>query len=46
MALGGLTTFATCSPTPHFLSNAEVIAAFTGKHIVAKPEGARYVVSA
>jgi RNA 3'-terminal phosphate cyclase (ATP) len=46
MALGGLTTFATCAPTAHFLSNADVIAAFTGKHIVAKPEGERYVVSA
>jgi RNA 3'-terminal phosphate cyclase (ATP) len=45
MALGGLTTFATCAPTPHFLSNTEVIAAFTGKRIVARLEGERYVVA-
>jgi len=45
MALGGLTTFATCEPTPHFLSNADVIAAFTGKRIVAKREGSIYVVT-
>jgi len=45
MALGGLTTFATCDPTPHFLSNADVIAAFTGKRIVAKREGSIYVVT-
>jgi len=45
MVLGGLTTFATCEPTPHFLSNADVIAAFTGKRIVAKREGSIYVVT-
>jgi len=36
MALGGVTVFRTCTPTPHFLSNAEVIHAFTGRRIVAK----------
>jgi len=45
MAIGGLARFATCAPTQHFLSNAEVIAAFTGKRIVAKPDGTRYVVT-
>jgi RNA 3'-terminal phosphate cyclase (ATP) len=44
MALGGLTSFATCEPTPHFLSNAEVIAAFTGRKIEARPAGCRHVV--
>ena len=45
MALGGLAKFATCEPTPHFLSNADVIAAFMGKHIVATREGSTYVVT-
>ena len=45
MALGGLKTFATCEPTPHFLSNAEVIATFTGKRIIANREGSIYVVT-
>jgi len=31
MALGGVSAFATCPPTPHFQSNCEVIAAFTGR---------------
>ncbi len=45
MALGGLTMFATCAPTAHFESNAEVIHAFTGRRIVAERDGERYVVS-
>lgn len=45
MALGGLKTFATCEPTPHFLSNADVIATFTGKCISVKREGSIYVVT-
>jgi RNA 3'-terminal phosphate cyclase (ATP) len=45
MALGGLTAFATVEPTPHFLSNAEVIATFTGRRIEARRDGSRYVVS-
>lgn len=45
MALGGLTSFATSEPTPHFLSNAEVIAAFTGRRIEARRDGLRYVVT-
>jgi RNA 3'-terminal phosphate cyclase (ATP) len=36
MALGGVSVFRTCAPTPHFLSNAEVIHAFTGRRIVAE----------
>lgn len=45
MACGGVTRFATCEPTQHFLSNADVITMFTGKRIVAKPEGHRFVVA-
>ncbi len=44
MAFGGIARFATCEPTQHFHSNAAVIRAFTGKDIVAKSEGKRYVV--
>jgi RNA 3'-terminal phosphate cyclase (ATP) len=44
MALGGLTTFATTAPTPHFLSNAEVIRLFTERRIVAERDGGVYVV--
>lgn len=44
MALGGLSAFVTCAPTQHFESNTHVIAAFTGKRIVAEPDGAAYVV--
>jgi RNA 3'-terminal phosphate cyclase (ATP) len=45
MALGGIGSFATCEPTPHFTSNCDVIAAFTGKRIVARREGAMHVVT-
>ena len=45
MALGGLTSFVTTAPTPHFESNAEVIRAFTGKQICVEPRGAAYVVT-
>jgi RNA 3'-terminal phosphate cyclase (ATP) len=45
MALGGLTGFVTCAPTLHFTSNADVIYAFTGRRIVAEPEGKAYAIS-
>jgi len=45
MALGGLTTFKTSEPTPHFTSNAEVIRAFTGQRIVAERVDNAYIVS-
>jgi hypothetical protein len=45
MALGGLTSFVTCEPTPHFQSNCEVIAAFTGTRVRAEARGSgRYEV--
>ncbi len=44
MALGGVTAFRTCAPTPHFYSNAEVIHAFTGRRIVAERGGDTYDV--
>jgi RNA 3'-terminal phosphate cyclase (ATP) len=45
MALGGLDTFATSSPSTHFSSNAEVIALFTGRRISVEDQGARHVVT-
>jgi RNA 3'-terminal phosphate cyclase (ATP) len=45
MALGGVRSFVTCAPTPHFMSNCNVIAAFTGKRIVARTEGDTHVVA-
>jgi RNA 3'-terminal phosphate cyclase (ATP) len=45
MALGGVRSFVTCEPTMHFTSNCDVIAAFTAKRIVARPDGERHVVS-
>lgn len=44
MALGGVRSFVTCDPTPHFQSNCDIIAAFTGKHIAARPGSAGHVV--
>lgn len=38
MVLGGVSAFSTCAPTPHFHSNCEVIAAFTGKRIKIEQE--------
>src|SRR5262249_41553888 len=46
MALGGITSFLTCAPTMHFLSNADVIHAFTGRRIVVEGERDAVVVSA
>jgi hypothetical protein len=40
-----VSSFATCEPTPHFTSNCDVIAALTAKRIVARPDGARHVVT-
>jgi RNA 3'-terminal phosphate cyclase (ATP) len=45
MALGGVKSFVTTAPTEHFLSNCEVIAAFTGRKIRAEPAGTTYRVS-
>jgi RNA 3'-terminal phosphate cyclase (ATP) len=45
MALGGMTSFLTCAPTPHFQSNCEVIAAFTGKRPQAERDGEGYRVT-
>jgi RNA 3'-terminal phosphate cyclase (ATP) len=44
MALGGLTAFRTCAPTPHFASNCEVIEAFTGKRPQVERDGDTYLV--
>jgi RNA 3'-terminal phosphate cyclase (ATP) len=46
MALGGVASFVTCEPTPHYQSNCAVIAAFTGKDLQAERKGNRYVVKA
>jgi len=45
MALGGIDTFVTCAPTPHFTSNADVIARFTGRRITAEGDAARHIVT-
>lgn len=45
MALGGLSTFVTTAPTPHFESNAEVIRAFTGKRVSVEQDGLAYSVT-
>jgi len=45
MALGGVSEFVTSAPTPHFTSNAEVIAMFTGRRISAQERGGLHVVS-
>ena len=45
MAFGGVRSFVTCEPTPHFKSNCEVIAAFTGKRIGARRDDALHVVA-
>jgi RNA 3'-terminal phosphate cyclase (ATP) len=45
MVLGGLATFKTCAPTQHFVSNAEVIYAFTGRRIITEPVDGGYIVS-
>ncbi|HEY3516354.1 MAG TPA: RNA 3'-terminal phosphate cyclase [Gammaproteobacteria bacterium] len=45
MAFGGVRSFVTCEPTPHFKSNCEVIAAFTGKRIGARREEDLHVVA-
>jgi RNA 3'-terminal phosphate cyclase (ATP) len=45
MALGGVRSFVTCAPTLHFTTNCDVIALFTGKRIVARQDGDRYVVT-
>ena len=44
MVLGGISAFSTCAPTPHFQSNCEVIAAFTGRRFGITQEGNGYVV--
>ena len=44
MALGGISSFATCTPSSHFASNAEVIATFTGRHIGAQERDGRHRV--
>jgi RNA 3'-terminal phosphate cyclase (ATP) len=46
MVLGGITTFSTCAPTPHFHSNCEVIAAFTGRRFKVEQEKHTYTVRA
>jgi RNA 3'-terminal phosphate cyclase (ATP) len=45
MALGGLKSFVTTAPTPHFESNAEVIRAFTGKRVSVEQQGAAFTVT-
>jgi RNA 3'-terminal phosphate cyclase (ATP) len=45
MVLGGVNTFATCAPTPHFHSNCEVIAAFTGRRFRLDRKADTYTVS-
>jgi len=45
MALGGVTTFATCAPTMHFRSNADVIYMFTGRRIIAEGAGDAHSVT-
>jgi RNA 3'-terminal phosphate cyclase (ATP) len=45
MAFGGVRTFATCEPTPHFTSNCDVIAAFTGKRIGVRRDEDRHVAA-
>lgn len=44
MALGGLTAFRTCAPTPHFESNCDVVETFTGKRPRAERDGDGYLV--
>jgi RNA 3'-terminal phosphate cyclase (ATP) len=44
MAMGGLKAFATCAPTMHLKSNAEVIYTFTGRRITSE-EGDVYSVT-
>jgi RNA 3'-terminal phosphate cyclase (ATP) len=46
MAFGGVTAFATCAPTMHFKSNADVIHMFTGRRITAEGSGDAFVVAA
>jgi RNA 3'-terminal phosphate cyclase (ATP) len=45
MALGGLDTFATSSPSTHFSSNAEVVALFIGRRIAVEDQGVRHVIT-
>jgi RNA 3'-terminal phosphate cyclase (ATP) len=44
MALGGVQSFVTAAPSGHFISNCEVITAFTGRKIRAERAGAAYRV--
>ena len=46
MVLGGVSAFSTCAPTPHFQSNCEVIAAFTGRRFKVESENQTYTVRA
>ena len=46
MVLGGVSAFSTCAPTPHFQSNREVIAAFTGRRFKVESENQTYTVRA
>ena len=45
MVLGGVSAFATCAPTPHFHSNCEVIAAFTGRRFGGTTKANTYTVT-
>lgn len=45
MAPGGVSAFATCQPTAHFTSNADVIATFTGKRIAVRDCGDQHIVT-
>ena len=46
MVLGGVSAFSTCAPTPHFHSNCEVIAAFTGRRFGLQEKAGTYTVTA
>lgn len=45
MVLGGVSAFTTCAPTPHFQSNCEVIAAFTGRRFRVDGKANTYTVT-